>query len=143
MQVYSCCGAARCRISKPDDGGDMASYRLMLQMWNRDAKAHGETRAKVPYASLVPRPEPPQRAGWSYKDAGVRATWHQGCADWQGRGREREPPRDGGTFDVGDGALVTAADRAAADKRLAQVGLSLREARAVVAEGASWTVQEW
>ena len=56
---------------------------------------------------------------------------------------EREPPRDGGTFDVGDGALVTAADRAAADKRLAQVGLSLREARAVVAEGTSWTVQEW
>ena len=61
----------------------------------------------------------------------------------KGRGREREPPRDGGTFDVGDGALVTAADRAAADKRLAQVGLSLREARAVVAEGTSWTVQEW
>ena len=44
---------------------------------------------------------------------------------------------------AGHGALVTADDRAAADKRLAQVGLSLREARAVVAEGTSWTVQEW
>ena len=93
-----------------------------MSLWPRPRR---RTRTRTRACRRGSARAPPQRAGWSYKDAGVRATWHQGCADWQGRGREREPPRDGGTFDVGDGALVTAADRAAVGGApLAQLALT-------------------